>query len=567
MRGRAIVLALACLAAGPPGGLELVASVDKTRATLEDTILLTVSVTSTDAVSLRAPALPDFHVSPAGQNRRVEIVNDRMSARTDYQFVLTPHRQGTFTIPALRVTVGGATAESQPIQVTIGPSDTRPASDEPVSVRAEVSAPAAYVGQRLVYTIQVIRRVQITQARLEPPSFGPLQARDLGEQREHERVIGGQRHLITEIRKAVVASKPGPVEISAPVLHCVVSTGSMLDDPFFGAARGRRVVVRGNAVAVDVKPLPQPAPAEFSGLIGEVAVDAQLSKQALEVGDSATLTMVVRADADPGSIPRPALPLPASVKVYEDRPVDQVAADGGSSQRTFKVALVPSEPGQIALPAPKVSYFDPATGTYRDAVAQGSFSLSVRPAPGGGGAAAPTRAGKQDVRVVGEDLLPIHARGEALGAHGITAPLAYGAAGLCALPGLALIGAWAARRRRQRAPDELVAERRGRALGVLRRDLKAAQAQGPVAACELVAAALRTFVGDRLGVPGRALGARDAAERLSASGVPAEVARGVGALLERCEAVAYGGAVPDAVGLRALVEEAGRLAQLIERAA
>ncbi len=538
----------------------LSATVDKRDLSVDDQLVLSLTVEGVrDAPPPILPPLPDFDVTPAGTSQNMQIVNGAMSVRVERNFILTPKRAGTLTIGPARVQLGGTVLQSQPITVRVTPPGKAPAGDGPVIVRAEIDQPRAFVGQQLVYTVQVMRRVQIANARLEPPSFEGLSARDLG-QRDGERVLGGERWAVTEIRKALVPTRPGKVTIAGPALSCTVilrGGDPFFDDPIFGGGRGKRVTVRGPAVELDVQPMP-PAPPGFSGLVGAVTLEAQVTPVDLAVGESATLTMTVRAPGPPSQIPAPKLELPAGVRAYEDKPVEQAGDGDAAGTRTFKTALVPSQPGEVVIPAPSLVYLDAATGRFERAGPGSPIRLHVRPAAGGAQAPRAPGVDKREVKLEGEDLLPQKVREAALETDRIDARALATSGAMVGVPGLGAFVMLLRSRRGRRTPEAEQRERKSRALRRLRGALAAGQG------AEAVAGALRAYLGDKLDLAGSALAPREASERLAARGVDAGLCREVGAVLEACEAAVYGGGAADARALGARAEAvAGRLERVL----
>ena len=79
----------------------LTATVDKTEATLQDQILLTLSVEGTQSTeSPKLPSTQAFDFISRGSSTRMQIINGQVSSSVDYNYLLLPKKTGTFEIRA-----------------------------------------------------------------------------------------------------------------------------------------------------------------------------------------------------------------------------------------------------------------------------------------------------------------------------------------------------------------------------------------------------------------------------------------------------------------------------------
>ena len=96
-----VALVLVCASARA----EITASIDRHQAALGDTLRLTIS--ATDGEDLGdidlVPLQQDFEILGRSMSTNTSIVNGRYSSSVDLSLDITPRRQGTLTIPALRV--------------------------------------------------------------------------------------------------------------------------------------------------------------------------------------------------------------------------------------------------------------------------------------------------------------------------------------------------------------------------------------------------------------------------------------------------------------------------------
>jgi len=343
------------------------AHVDKTEATLEDQILLTISVAGSKrhTGTPQLPPIRDFTITVGGTSSKTEIVNGKVSSSLDFTYLLTPRRVGNFTIGPVRLKHKGRMYESKPIQVRILAADSSAGENRLAFVTQEVDVESPFVHQQIVYTFRFYQKAQALEAQWEPPSFDGFWTEELGKERQYQKVLGGTRYSVTEIRRALFPNSPGPLENGAPLLTCklVLQTSRSrrhrsLDDffmnPFLGS-RGQTVnkILRADPILLNVWPLPELGrPEGFQGLVGSFDIQGKVGETRLRTGDSTTLTVTI---SGMGNL-RDLVDIPPETvdgfKIYPDKPTFQLSIQDNKivSQKVFKKALVPLQEGGLEVP-------------------------------------------------------------------------------------------------------------------------------------------------------------------------------------------------------------------------
>lgn len=558
-----MLVALATLVAGGPRAWAagLTATVDRAQASVGEQITLSVTVDGSRSAEPTLPDLAAFEIHGRGHSAQVQLINGHMSSRVAYNYALLPKRAGTFTIGAARVEVDGKIYQSDPFTVTITNTPAAEAGgNAPVFITAEVSNTTPYVGEQVVYTWRFYSHVRYANlGNLVIPDFEGFMSRELGDKREYDTVTRNQSYRVIEFRRVLVPQEPVHAILPASSVQVDVfsNNGNRRGDDMFGSPfdaffdRGQRQtrVLRSTPIDLRVQPLPAP-PAGFTGLVGNFQIGAQLSQSVLQVGDSATLTVTVNGNGDVQHVQEPPLDL-QGFKIYDDKPVSQTNVQGSALMGTkvFKKALVPTQAGEFIVPPIALTYFDPQARAYKTSATQ-AFTLhvsggSAAAAPAGGapnGLAAPL--GKQDVQVLGDDILPIYKRLDALddqrfrGSHEALWAAAF------ALPPVAFL-AFAIWQRRREGMSALQAGRRRRT--ALKRSLQAVsqvraglKKGGVQQAAALASRTVRDYLSAKLSIEGRAMTPMEARALLQARGTKAQLASEVEEYLGRCEAAQYG---------------------------
>ncbi len=529
-------------------------TINRAEATVQEQLALAVTVEGSQSARPQLPDLSAFQVYARGDQRQVNMVNGRTTVSITHNYILVPKRTGTFRIGPAKVELGGRVYESRPFSVRILETSATPRESSELFLTAKVSDDSPYVGQQVIYTWRFFRRVRVQDAQLLTPfEFEGFLVEDLGEVKEYTTTHRGQEYLVSEIKKALFPQEQGALAIPGTRLQCQVLVrsrrrGGFFDD-FFGRSQGEVRVLNSPALEVDVRPLPA-SPSGYSGLVGDFKIGSRISKRQLQVGESATWKLSVSGTGNVQMIGEPSLPDLTRFKIYDDKPVSSIERSGSKlrGSRSYTKALVPLEAGSLEVPAIRLTFFDPAAGSYRTAQTA-PFTLSVQPAEGKEElrlteSVAPT-TGKVAVRILADDILPIYKDLDAIEAtpFGHRADGAW-LAGLLAPP-VAFFGLlFAVRRRRHLEVNVDLARRRSAlktALMGLDEVSKAAKDGLHQQAAELASRRLREYVGDKVALEGSAFTPAEAGDQLARCGVEESLVRQTTERLENLEAAQYAG--------------------------
>ena len=567
---------------------EVTAWVDKNKATLEDQIVLTVSISGYHHYDAdpQLPALPDFEVTEGGSSSRTEIVNGRFRSSREYTFLLTPKREGEFTVGPVVVQSRGRSYQSQPIQVKILPADVQEGESLPAYVTQEVDVHDPYVRQQVVYTFRFFHKNEVLDARWEPPSFQGFWVEDLGREKSYETIQGGERYSVTEIKKALFPTSEGTSEIPPSTLACKIvvrgalGSRSLFEDDFFSSpllgrtAQAANKTLRTKPIRLEVRPLPADGrPETFQGLVGSFDIEARVSELELHTGDSTTLTVTVSGAGDLRDLVSFPPEEIAGFKVYPDKPSLDLKAEGDlvRSSRVFKKALVPLQEGPLQIPALELVYFDPQRGAYRSTatapvavmVAKGEQPDSVHlvQSPGAPGT-------KSSIQVLGRDILPIHT-----GLAGADTQVPHGAALLLylsafLLPPFAYLATYVVKRRkRMLAGDPLLVRKKAakkKADGELKRAKKFKDGNEPEFYRQL-GRTIKSLVGDKLSLSALAYTQAEIGRCLEEHGLKEDVVQRVQQFLQELEYCQYASSQVEPARRESLLHTAKELVNILDR--
>jgi len=302
-----------------------------------------------------------------GGRQETRIVNGVRSSTHTLVISLEAAKEGTYVLPAFAVTLrDGSTVTVAATQVRCAPGETKLIGDLVAEARFVPDHIVPGEVAQLVFTIW-LKRGDIQTLGINPPTESlSLGERQLVQSRVYDK--DGQPWAKVVVTWPLTFSQPGNFKVAGQQESRIPIGDGMFDN---------RVQIKRAPVAaatITVAELPQDGrPADFTGLIGEVAVEGRLDRSAIAAGEGARFELVVHSrQAD--LVRRPALALPAGVAGY---PIENGPADPAGS-RTFRWDIVPAAPGEISIPAIAIPWFDPATKTYRSA-ASAPLTLTVRP--------------------------------------------------------------------------------------------------------------------------------------------------------------------------------------------
>lgn len=409
------------------------AYVDRNPTSLDAPVQLTIHIPGKGG-SVDTSVIKDFEVHSRGTSSRVEIINGRMRQEETQSYLLAPKHSGRLTVPALAVTVDGKTYHTNPIIVEVTQrTEENSTGGQDIEVQGRVTETSPYVGQQFIYTFLLRYGIEIANTQYTPPDFSGFTAKQIGEQQSRQGIVNGRRVQEVELSYVLIPTKSGEVTIGPAVLQCDTlerqsrrnsARDRMFNDPFFpdsffGNRRLIPRVLRADAIALTVRPLPlEEGSTPFSGLVGEFSMETSLEKNDMKVGDSVTLSISINGTGNIMDADTPAIQVPDAFKQYADSPQSdiQLGTAGYAGKKIFRLALVAVTPGSFqVIPAP-VTYFDPKKGKYCPLSAS-PVSIRVQPAdtPQNAPVDLPPPAGnetlpgvqKKKVDFTGRDILPL----------------------------------------------------------------------------------------------------------------------------------------------------------------
>lgn len=356
----------------------------------------------------------DFHILGNHVNTRLEIKGQRQTAKTQWIVRLEPRHSGEIRIPSLPV---GA-QRTAPLQLLVQPQPAIASPGTgPLFLDVQVQPREPYVQAQVLYTIRLFYTVPILEGSLDAPELTDAVIERLGEDTAYEAVRNGHSYRVIERRYAIFPEKSGPLTVPAISFRGRIRSEDSVRPGLFPGA-GRRVQVDAAAVTLTVRP----RPAQFSGAHWLPSARLTLREDPVpetaspvRVGEPITRTLVLEAKGlTAAQLPALPLPEPAKARLYPDQPLRETGNDGTwiTGRREQRVAVIPTQPGELTLPEIRLAWWDTAQDKEQLAVLPARLvtvlpAADAAPAPAPPVAAIETSSAKKPWSLPGGLPLPL----------------------------------------------------------------------------------------------------------------------------------------------------------------
>jgi tetratricopeptide (TPR) repeat protein len=566
-----MVLTLALLHGAASAVVDFTASVDRQMAGVGDLLVLEVTISS-DSKKMPdfvLPELPGFAAYNAGTSQNYQMINGNVSISKTWTYNLQVLSDEDTVIPALEIVVDGRTYSSQPMKIAVAsqhksaePSPARPDTDEredPDQLRIlsgeqehfatlKVSKTRAYVGEQVILVFryyQNARSRSYERPQYTPPRTEGFWREELSPNRTFTETIGGRRFNVTEIRYALFPTRPGRLAIGPAQ---VMIPG----DPFAGffnrnRGQNRDEKLQTKGLSLDVRDLPSPRPANFSGLVSrQVDLTAKLDRDSVQAGEAVSLQVELRADGSLKNITDLSWAEPEGVKTHT---AGQELSNGTGAGRFFSAlkqewVLVPLQPGILDLPPLEFSYFNPDRGVYASA-STGLRTLHVGQGDVDIQSSSFATTDKGTLARLAEDLAFVHAPASTMNRNYIPLDATLGWRILLVLPILMLFLFRLYLQRLDLAARDPLGTRRRRAWPVAQNALDSLRKQGDAAdVSTALAGIINRYLADKQGLSPSGLRSGAMLEFSESMGEP-DAGRRLQEILNVCDSVRFAGTPVD----------------------
>jgi hypothetical protein len=342
--------------------VEFVVAASSTEVMLGDYFNVTYTLKNTDGKKFKPPSFTGFDVQGPSMGQKQYNINGRITYEQNYIYNLIPKRVGTFTIPPATIRANGKTLKTKSLTVKVVKRRTQNINaDADVLLVAETSVKEAYIGQsvRLDYTIYTAIDIETYKIMNRPDIKGAF-AKDIQniDTPTQERKINGKTYATKVLYRMILyPQQEGKIEIN-PITMRIAIAKSFFDHDVKS--------IYSNDLTLDVKPLPDGIPDNFSGAVGSFNMVSTLNTNRVTTDETIVYNLEVTGKGDVKRITPPNLNLPVdSFTVYDPRTDESVVEESGELvyTKTFEYLISPKHAGKLIM-EPTFSYYDVDTKKY-----------------------------------------------------------------------------------------------------------------------------------------------------------------------------------------------------------
>lgn len=388
----------------------------KREISVGDVFYLTIEIENIDADPSKPDKVPGAQVlyfDRTGHMSSISNINGKVTQSIKYTYTTTlrAEKEGQFTYGPISVngvksnTVRYAIGAPMPQQNNMPSQSSRIGSndsDKPeyigkgngnLFLRAEVSQSSAYVQQALVYTVKLYSTYDAIKfiGATESPKFDGFvveESKDISTSLEFEQYNGKNYATAIIARYIIFPQHEGALQIKGNTYTVSVDERDYYHDPFFGSlsvSKPKQLNVTPNELTINVKGLPKPVPADFSGGVGNFKLTSSLPSQSFATNQAASVVYTIEGNGNLKYITLPNLSniYPPELEVYSPTSESNINVGRNSVSGSVKYdySFMPLEAGTFRLPEVNLVYFNPETATYETSVASG-YTIGVEQGKG-----------------------------------------------------------------------------------------------------------------------------------------------------------------------------------------
>lgn len=345
-----------------------------------------------------------------GQMSSMTSVNGRVtqSTKNTWTVTLRATSEGTYTFGP--ISVGGV--RSNQISYTIGKASSNQQgtgsnsssavtgnddSDKPkfigkgdgnLFMKASITESTVYEQQALVYTVKLYTTydaIKFIGATAAPKFDGFVveESKAVSNALDYETLNGKTYATAVIARYIIFPQMTGQLKIIGNTYTVSVDQREYYHDPFWGSmavSKPLQLNVTPNDLSVNVKALPSPKPADFSGGVGQFTIASQLKSTNFKTNQAGSIEYIITGTGNIKYVQMPDLAtiFPPEIEVYTPKTEvkDNVGSSNVSGSSSFDYSFMPLEEGEFKIPAIKLVYFNPATGQYETSVSK-EYTIQV----------------------------------------------------------------------------------------------------------------------------------------------------------------------------------------------
>jgi BatD DUF11 like domain len=382
----ALLFLICVVARTDPGESKVQATLSSEHTTVSQPVQLEVEVRNLRMAEPPNISADGLSIRFAGQSTRMQTLNGETLFSVNFTYVITPQREGTFSIPPVKLNLNGREIQSAPLTLTVLKEETNKPAEPNKSYFGELVVPkdSAYVGEPVPVELRYYfdRRIwyqPYPQGQLPIVDGDGFVTAKYPDPAEKEVQVNGRWYRVLIYKTAITGVRAGRLDLRSAtqefLLHVPVLRNAPpgFDDDFdrspfsngFSGYERKEASIATNGATIQIKALPTDGrPANFTGAVGTFTMTGSVHPSHAGVGDPLDLQIQISGN---GSFDRVQAPTLAASPVWHvHQATSEIEAQddiGLNAVKTFHYPIVANAPVHES-PAASFSYFDPDQEKY-----------------------------------------------------------------------------------------------------------------------------------------------------------------------------------------------------------
>ena len=362
-------------------GVSFITEVSKKKLGVNENVRVDFKMNK-DGDNFEAPSFDGFRVV-GGPNQSVSNmwINGKRTFSKTYSYFITPIKKGSYSIGQAKIEIDSKIYKTIPVKITVSesvtinknPNDASYVANENLHLVAEISNIKPYLNQgfSVVYKLYYSPQINVTNVgEIESPEFNNFWSNNIKIPRlqiERGSFKGESYNYVIWKKIVLYPQKSGKLNILPLSLDVSVDVPTNKRD-FFGNriyTQLSKTVTAGKR-EINVSDLPENAPENFSGAVGEFEVELTSTKTELNASESLQATLKVTGKGNLKLFSLPNLEVPSSLEKYDPEYKENVKTNiaGMSGNIANTYTLVPQFKGKYPIASVEFVYFNPKSKSY-----------------------------------------------------------------------------------------------------------------------------------------------------------------------------------------------------------
>jgi hypothetical protein len=343
-------------------------------------------------------------------------VNGKRVSTTEYSYTYVARfdAEGTYAVPATKGKAGRKDLVSNSYTVQVLAKTPEGKELPKLFMQWEPSKRTVYAGEAMVLELKLYRRIDINGIQGQKlPSFDGFFAdqQEIKQFTTEEELLENEVFLTTVVARVnLIPQRTGDIIIGEAIQALTVSQRrSAFDifdmDPFSNSPFGKTVQVKSTPITINVKELPEPKPAAFTGAVGNYSFSSSIKGDNITTNDVVSLQLRVSGSGNINLLSDLEPNLPPVFDMLEPQIKSNIkpSSAGYQGSKTFTYTLIPRSAGNFTMPAQEFVYFNPRSKTY-ETIKTEEYTVNIAKGDEDEGITVISGVSKEEVQYLGKDI-------------------------------------------------------------------------------------------------------------------------------------------------------------------